>query len=100
MRPSRPRKLDQEAGVASLPRCPFAGASGLQIHRCPGFEPASVAAGDIDGTAGAYETCCFLGAEPDGRGFYPACHNPDAERVVPAARLLLVADSIPAEAAS
>jgi hypothetical protein len=92
--------LDQEAGVASLPRCPFAGASGLQIHGCPGFEPATVAAGDIEGMAGAYETCCFLGAEADGRGFYPACHHPEAERVVPTARLLVDADSMPAKAAS
>ena len=85
--------------MTALPRCPFAGASGLEIHGCPGYEPATVAAGDIAGMGGAYETCCHLSAEAGERGFYPACHHPEAASVVPSARLFLDEASLRAGAA-
>ena len=73
--------------VAKL-RCPLAGSSSIDIRRCPGFAPAPVRGGDVEGAAHAYETCAHLGAETDARGFFPACHHPDAESIVAVAALL------------
>jgi hypothetical protein len=80
--------------VAKL-RCPLAGSSSVDIRRCPGFAPAPVRGGDVDGAAHAYETCAHLGAETDSRGFFPACHHPEADAIVPLAALLRPGDDTP-----
>lgn len=63
-------------------RCPLAGSSSIDIRRCPGFAPARVNGGDIDGSSDAYLSCAHLGAETDAHGFYPACHHPEADWIV------------------
>jgi len=98
--PARNPGRSRSADVAPLLlRCPFAGSSGLELRGCPGFESATVAAGDIDGTAGVHETCAHLGAEADQRGFYPACHHPESQSVVPAGQLVVAGGSVRAERA-
>ena len=77
--------------VAKL-RCPLAGSSGIDIRRCPGFATAPVRGGDVDGAAHAYETCAHLGAGTDARGFFPACHHPEADSIVAVAALLTPRD--------
>lgn len=74
--------------MEAKPRCPLAGSSSIDIRRCPGFAPAPVRGGDVEGAAHAYETCAHLGAEMDARGFFPACHHPEAEAIVEVAALL------------
>ena len=66
-------------------RCPLSGSSSIDIRCCPGFAPAPVNGGDIDGSSAAYVSCAHLGAETDARGFYPGCHHPEAEWIVEAA---------------
>lgn len=71
--------------MVALLRCPFAGSSSIDIRRCPGFARAPVDAGGIDGSSAAYETCAYLSSETDARGFFPACHHPEADSIVEAA---------------
>ena len=69
--------------VTAPPRCPFAGANPDDIRGCPGFALETVPGGDVHGDGITHETCAHLGSESDDRGFYPACHHPDAASMVP-----------------
>ena len=85
--------------VDSRPRCPLAGASSMDIRRCPGFAEERVLAGDVEGSEEAYATCAHLSAETDDRGYFPACHHPEAAWIVHTATLMAQTEEIRAEMA-
>ena len=79
------------------PRCPFAGATPEDIRGCPGFTLETVPGGDVHGDGITHETCAHLGPENDGRGFYPACHHPDAAWMVPTLQVMVRRRDVRAE---
>lgn len=80
-------------GEARWLRCPFArlGIHSTAVEACSGYEALLVRPGGVDAAGEGPEghTCAHLAPERSARGYFAACHHPDAEIVVPAGRRAL-----------